>query len=222
MPNILIEGTYTHLPFTNAEGFKWAQERTALFDELVHDLRNAGLEIPVTQARSSSGVLMGLQDNCNSVAPGSILYGKPSLDDGIVDMRHFKPVLMSVRSNLIHVSPTAPDKTPGMFGRYAFQVSGPTGVAPFGRRDGNRAALPGQNAFMLVRGVRCPVLAVSSEHTVLDLSDVPDAQVGDEVFIIGRNGDSEVTLADRARWQNTGMNDILLMMSGRMPQIINR
>ena len=60
MPNVVLEGVYTHLPFTDAQGVKSAQERTMLFDELIADLRREGLEIPVTQARSSSGVLVGI------------------------------------------------------------------------------------------------------------------------------------------------------------------
>lgn len=222
MPKIAIEGIYTHLPFTDPEGLKWAQERTTRFDELIDDLRRGGLTVPVTQARSSSGVLLGIKDNCNSVAPGSILYGKPSLPDGFGDFSGFKPVLRAVRSNLIHVNLAAADRTPGLHGRYAFKVEGATGVLPFGRRDGNRAALPGEASFMIVKGAKAPILAVSSEHTVLDLSEVPDPKVGDEVLIIGADNGHEVTLADRARWQNTGMNDILLMLSGRMPRVIQR
>ena len=106
-----------------------------------------------------------------------------------------------------------------MFGRDAYQVTGSTGVLPFGRRDGNRAALSGHDAYMIVNGTKAPVLAVSSEHTVLDLSSVPDPQVGDEVTIIGTDDGLEVTLADRAKWQATGMNDILQMMSGRMRRV---
>jgi alanine racemase len=145
-----------------------------------------------------------------------MLYGKAPLPVDFVPFDGFRPVLLSVRSGLIHVGHTAAEKRPGMDGRYMGVVTGPTGVVPFGRRDGNRAALPGHDAFMIVNGAVAPVLAISSEHTVLDLSNVPDPRVGDEVIIIGSSGGHTITLADRARWQNTGLNDILMMMSGRM------
>jgi alanine racemase len=220
MPNVVVEGIYTHLPFTNADGAKWAQERTTLFDELIERLRKGGISAPVTQARSSSGILFGIKDNCNSVAPGSALYGKPFLAEGLVDFSGFKQVLASIRTKLIHVAPNAADKTPGMFGRFAHQVTGATGVVPFGRKDGHRAPRPGETSYMIVRGVKVPVLSVSSEQAILDLSSVLKPSVGDDVVILGREGDKEITLAELARWQGTGMNDILLMMRGRMPQII--
>ncbi|UXN57522.1 alanine racemase [Phyllobacterium zundukense] len=222
MQNIVIEGIYTHLPFSNAEGACWAQERTTLFDELIERLRKKGLSVPVTQARSSSGVLYGIKDKCNAVAPGSILYGKPSLADGVVDFSDFKSILVSIRSHLIHVSPDAADKTPGVFSRFAHQVTGATGVIPFGRKDGNRAPRPGQTACMIVKGVKVPVLSISSEQAVLDLSSVSDPKAGDEVIILGRSETEEITLADLARWQDTSMNDVLLMMRGRMPLLITK
>jgi alanine racemase len=222
MPNVVVEGIYTHLPFSDADGARWAQERTALFDALIDRLRRGGLSVPVTQARSSPGVIFGINDSCNSVAPGGALYGKPPLANDLADFSAFRPVLSAIRSRLIHISPDAADRTPGMFGRYAHRVTGATGVIPFGRKDGNDAARSGHTSFAIVKGVKAPVLAVSSEQSVLDLSNVPDPKLGDDVTILGRDGDLEVTLPDLARWRETGMNDVLLMMRGRMPQVIRQ
>ena len=98
MPNVAVEGIYTHLPFADADGARWAQERTALFDALIDRLRRGGLSIPVTQARSSPGVIFEINDSCNSVAPGGALYGKPPLADGLADFSAFRPVLSAIRS----------------------------------------------------------------------------------------------------------------------------
>ena len=219
LPRIVVEGLYTHLPFTDVEGAAWAQQRLEMFDRFVEDLRRDGLEIPVVQARSSAGILFGLTDRCNAVAPGGLLYGKSPLPAEMVDASAFRPVLKSVRSRLIHITYDAADRTPGLHGRYAFRVKGATGVVPFGRADGNRAALPGHSAYMLVKGMRAPVLGVSSEHAVLDLSDVPDPQIGEEVTILGESGGASISLLDLAAWQGTTGSDILLMLSGRMPRI---
>jgi alanine racemase len=220
-PNVIIEGIYTHLPFTDTEVARWAQDRTELFDDLIDRLRRKGLSVPVTQARSSSGILFGIRDRCNAVAPGSILYGKNSLPDEMVDFSNFRPLLSAVRTQLIHISPDAADRTPGVFGRYAGRVTGATGVIPFGRMDGHAAARTSQKSFVIVKGAKAPVLSVSTEHAVLDLSAVDDPKLGDEVTIIGRSGELEITLADLALWQDAGMNDALLMLRGRMPHLIS-
>lgn len=221
MPNVVIEGLYTHLPFTDAEGALWAQERTELFDGLVDRLRRKGLSAPVTQTRSSSGVLFGIRDRCNAVAPGSIIFGKPSLPEGMADASAFRLVLSAIRSRLIQVSPDAADRMPGLSARYAHRVIGATGVIPFGRKDGHPVARPGHTSFVIVKGAAAPVLSVSSEQAVVDLSAVSDPKVGDDVVILGRSGELKVTLADLARWQEVGMNDVLLAMRGRLPQIVH-
>ena len=219
LPNIALEGIYTHLPFGNAEERDWAQDRTDRFDAFVDDMRREGFPFPVTQARSSAGVLGGIRDRCNAVAPGGLLYGKSPLSPELGDPSVILPVLKSVRSRLIHVAPAAHDRTPGLHSRHAFRVSGATGVVPFGRADGNRAAVTGRAGHMLVGGIVAPVLGVSSEHAVIDLSAVPDPRVGDEVVILGQSGDRAITLGDLAEWQATSGSDILLMLSGRMPRI---
>lgn len=219
LPHIVLEGLYTHLPFGNADERDWAQARTNLFDDFVDELRREGMTIPVTQARSSAGILGGVRDRCNAVAPGGLLYGKSPLPADLAEYHPILPVLKSVRSRLIHVSPDAADRTPGLHGKHAFRVTGATGVVPFGRADGNRAASTGRAAHMLVAGRVAPVLGVSSEHAVLDLSDVPAPRVGDEVVILGTAANHAITLADLASWQATTGSDVLLMMSGRLPRV---
>ena len=60
-PGLEIAGLYTHLPFFDAAGCKWARERLAQFDALVAALARDGLEIPITQSRASAALLAGLQ-----------------------------------------------------------------------------------------------------------------------------------------------------------------
>jgi alanine racemase len=55
---------------------------------------------------------------------------------------------------------------------------------------------------------------------VVDLSQVTNPEIGEEVTILGENMGEIITLADLAKWQGTGMNDVLLMMNGRMPRVI--
>jgi alanine racemase len=205
------------LPVASPEEARWAQERTDRFDALIDRLRASGLSVPVTQARASSGLLFKITDRCNAVAPGRLLYAQPS---AAADVPGFRPVLAAIRSRLIQVSPDAADRTPGTSGRYADRVSSATGVIPLGRREGYQAARSGEAGFVVVKGAKAPVLSVSSEQTVVDLSLVTDPKVGDEVTILGRDGALDVTLADLARWQGASVDDVLLRMRGRFVQIV--
>ena len=65
--------------------------------------------------------------------------------------------------------------------------------------NGYRAARGGEPAAMLVRGRRCPVLGVSAEYTVVDVTAVPDAAVGDVVTVVGEDGGETIAVEDVAR-----------------------
>ncbi|MBR0820300.1 alanine racemase [Bradyrhizobium liaoningense] len=223
LPRVEVGGIYTHVPFGDEQGRAWAKERLGAFDTLVWELRASGHDIPVAQARASACILGGLDDHCNAVSPGGFLFGRSPLDAGLSTLeKELKPVLRSIRSRLIHISHRAADLNVTYPSRFAGRVSGPTGVVPFGRADGNRAPAAGQRAYMLIRGSRAEVLSVSSEHCVLDLSMVKDPVLGDEVFVIGESADDAISLSDVAAAQKTTGSDILLAVSGRMPRVFYR
>jgi len=78
----------------------------------------------------------------------------------------------------------------------------------------------GSGAHMLVAGVKAPILGVSLEHTMLDLSVVPHATIGQDVVVLGLDGHQRITLDDLARWQGVGVNDVLMSLNGRVPQVV--
>lgn len=216
-PSVNIDGLYTHMPFFDQEGCEWARERIARFDDLVGTLARDGLTIPFTQARASAAIVAGIEDSCTAVCPGGILYGNSPVK-GIGDASAFRPVMAGVRTRLIHISTDAGDPAPGYEGIYADRVEGATGVVPFGRNDGNRAVAAGHSCYMLVGGVKAPVVGVSLEHSVLDLSAINAPRIGDEVIVLGGSGPDAITLAHIAAWWGVGENDVLMAFNARMTQ----
>jgi alanine racemase len=214
IPNLEIGGLYTHLPFSDDTGRDWARDGIAKFDDLVARLAIAGLTIPVTQARASAALLAGIEDSCTAVSPGAFLYGLSPLVPGIADTLVLRPVMTRIQTRLIQVSPGASQYGGGC----RKSRNGATGVVPFGRVDGNRAPADGAGAFMLVGNAKAPVLSVSLEHAVLDISAVPNPVVGDAVIVMGHHGDRGIALEDIARWQGVGVNDVLMSFNDRIVQ----
>jgi alanine racemase len=218
LPNILIEGVYTHLPFFDAAGRDWARDRLAVFDGFVADLAEAGLEISVTQAISSSGIAGGLTDGCNAVAPGSLLYGLAPVAPEVGDMSGFQPVLRAIGTRLIHATRRAADRPSGEDAEYLRQGVTATGIVPLGMNEGYRAAAPGHAAAMLMRGRRVPVLRVCLENTVLDLSSVDEPRPGEKVVALGRDEGEEITVEEMAEWGAVSPLGVLISLDGRLPR----
>ena len=213
LPNVRVEGVYTHLSFFDEAEREWARGRLLHFDRLLRELEAAGIDVPVSQALASSCLLAGLASQGNAVCPGHLLYGVPSVAPDVADTSSFRPVLRSITSRLIHAGPPKA----GMRGLAEPDTPRRIGVIPLGLADGYRPPLAGRTAYALVAGERVPIRGVSLEHITLDLSARPDAGVGDEVVLLGQSDGASITLADLADWQGTRMHLVLMAFDRRLP-----
>lgn len=209
---VAIEGIYTHLPFATAEGEKWAREALHLFGELLDVIRQDGVEIPVTQALSSPGISAGLPNPCNAVCPGRLLYGlAPSVGDAA--QWGLEPALRRIVTEIVHIGRHREGSRIGAGGSIPLSAETLVGVVPFGHANGYR--LPAyETLHVLHRGQRRQVLGVSLEHTTINLDGGP-AEIGDEVILLGRSGEQELTTADIADAYATSPLELLVSLSGR-------
>lgn len=216
LPNVAIEGIYTHLPFGDAAGRDWALARAAEFTALLTRLEKVGVRPAVTQVWASSGLLCELPDACNAVCIGHLLYGLSPVGDEAVSARDLQPVITAIKTRLIHVAHHAAGRDLAIGGRYGMKNARVTGVVPLGLGDGMRNAAAGQAMSVIVNGRRAPVQGVSLEHTTLDLTDIGSAQVGDEVVIVGTAGGIANSFKDLARWFGCGELEAAMSFSGRL------
>ena len=74
--------------------------------------------------------------------------------------------------------------------------------------------------MMLIRGKRAPILGrVCMDQTMVDVTEIPDAAVGDEVVLLGRQGDEEINAEEIARWADTISYEVLLSIAPRVPRL---
>ena len=217
MPGLEVHGLYTHLPFGDAQGCDWAQQRLAAFDALLAGLEERGLAPPVTQARASACVAAGLTDRANAVCVGHLLYGlSPFSDASVADLSAYRPVLTEVGSRLIQVSQHPQGSDIAIGGSYGIRYGRRTGVAPIGVAQGLVRPVPGSRPQALICGRRAPILAVSLEHLVVDLANVEAAAVGDVVRLLGGEGDAAIGLDELAAWFGMTALDTVMALSGRL------
>ena len=217
LPGLEVQGLYTHLPFGDAHGRDWAAQRLAAFDALLSRLDQRGLKPPVTQARASACVAADLADRANAVCVGHLLYGlSPFADASLADLSAYRPVLSEVGSRLIQVSDHPQGSDIAIGGTYGLRHGRRTGVAPIGVAQGLVRPVPDSRPQALVRGRRAPILAVSLEHLVLDLTEIDGAAVGDAVRLLGGEGDAAIGLDELAAWFGITPLDAVMALSGRL------
>jgi len=74
--------------------------------------------------------------------------------------------------------------------------------------------------MMLIRGKRAPILGrVCMDQTMVDVTDIPDAAVGDEVVLLGKQGNNEIDAEELARWADTISYEVLLSIAPRVTRL---
>jgi len=218
LPRLRLAGLCGH-PHAPDEGDPaYAEWQLGRFTSVVDELEARGVRVPVRLLAASPFVLRFPQTYLNAVDPGRMLYGITF--PGETPPPDLRPTLRSLTSRVISLKELTPRER---FAEMApFPVTAPLrlGVIPMGSADGLLWLHAGH---VLVRGQAAPILgAPSLEHTRIDLSRVPDARVGDEVVIIGRQGDAEITAAQVAARHGIGLHHIATTVGPRVARIYRR
>ena len=185
------------------------------FTAVVDELETRGVRVPVRLLAATPFVLRFPHTYLNAVDPGRMLYGITF--PGETPPVPLRPTLRALTTRLISVKDLVPRER---FAEHApFPVTAPMrlGVVPMGSADGLRSLHAGH---VLVRGHAALILgAPSLEHTRIDLSAVPDARIGDEVVIIGRQGQREITPADVASRHGLGLHHVATSVGPRVTRV---
>jgi alanine racemase len=217
LPGLKVVGIMTHfasadgsdLAFTENQVKDFYSLRTALNDDLPEDV--------LTHTHNSAATVR-LAPHCNSlVRIGAACYGVRTSQE-FSNPPELKPV-MSVKTRVAQVRTVPAGWTIGYGGLFTTQRDSLIASLPIGFGEGYPRSLFNKGV-VLIHGHRCPVVGrVSLNITTVDVTDVPEkVNWGDEVVLVGRQGNQEITfeeLADKFQSVHTEIN----LMAGFMNQI---
>lgn len=214
---LAVVGAYAHLHLPDPVAMRaHALHQFAMFRSGVHAVREAGLELNIRMVSGTAAVMGFPVMDLDAVDPGRALFGLGF--PGTTRSLALRPAVRRWTSRLLLVKDVVPDDVAPFVAPFDLTKRMKIGVAPFGWGDGMPRPLH-PDARVLVRGRRVPLLPPSHfEHMRVDLSDVPDARFGDEVVLLGRQGDASVSLEEIAGW---AAKDVLHFV-GTLPRHIER
>jgi len=215
-PNLILEGIFTHLS-SGEQINDYSREQGRLFLDLLKKLRREGLTFPIRHMANSGGILNYPAFHFDLVRPGLMTYGiYPSRDTQ--DRARLEPV-MSFKTRVALVKKFPRGYSIG-YGR-SYVTNRPTLIAtiPVGYGDGYGVILSNRGEA-LIRGKRAPVVGrISMDMCTIDVSHIPDCQVGDVVTLMGKDGLEEITANDIAARVSTISYEILCMLGKRAPRV---
>lgn len=210
-----LDAIYTHFANAGDAGDDFTARQSARFDTLVATLKEAGITAPIHHRANSAATMLGAYLPGEYVRVGLSLYGAEPLDAG--DSR-LEPV-MRWRTAIMRLKELPAGHSVG-YGM-TFHTSRPSRVAtlPVGYADGYSRLLSNRGE-VLIGGRRAPVVGrVSMDLVTVDVTDLPEAAVGDEVVLLGRQGDEEIAAEEIAAKIGTISYEVLCGVSARVPRV---
>ena len=214
LPSVRIDGVMTHLSSADSDA-AFTRLQLDRFDAAVRLVRAAGHSPRFIHAANSAGTYAFAEARHNLVRVGLALYGvAPAAGHG-EDLRpalRLRTEVLALR-DLPEGSPVGYDRT------FVTQRASRVATVPIGYGDGLLRAASNRGA-MLVRGQRCPIVGrISMDLTTLDVTDLPECEVGDEVIVIGSQGEQEIGAPELARACDTIAYEVLTNISPRVPRV---
>jgi alanine racemase len=214
-PNITIHSVSTHMPVSN-EDAEYTRNQLARFGKIVRQLRS---EVPgdyKAHVLQSAGTLGFNQEPFEIVRAGIMLYGISPLPEF---QKVLRPVMTwKTRLGLIRDMPKGSSIS---YGRtYITPRRMRVATLTAGYADGYPRHLSNRDAAVLVRGQRCPLLGrVTMDLMMIDVSNIDDAQVGDEVVLMGGQADEEIACVELAEKADTITWEIMTRIGARVGRV---
>jgi alanine racemase len=217
LPGLALEGIFTHFSVADDDP-AYTQWQLNRFHQVLEALEQEGVEFPLVHAANSAAILTLPPSHFTMVRLGIAMYGlDPSSQ--VRCPPDFRPAL-AFRTQVAQVK-TLP---PGSYVSYGntYQTVGEQRIAviPVGYADGFRRA-PRHWGEVLVRGQRAPIVGrVCMDQTMIDVTAIPGVRQGDEVVLIGEQGQERITAEDVAERLGTINYEVVSEILARVPRVV--
>lgn len=215
LPNLKIHSISTHLPVSN-EDEKYTREELASFARLIGQFRREVLGDYKIHTLPSAGVLAYPDPGSDFVRPGIMLYG-------VSPLAGFQNILRPAMTWKTRIG-LVRDMSAGSSISYGRTFITPkmmkVATLTAGYADGYPRHVSNRDVAVLVRGQRCPLLGrVTMDLMMVDVSAVDGVETGDEVVLMGRQGDAEISCAELAERANTITWEITTRVGQRVRRV---
>ncbi len=217
---LYLSGLCTHLYDADGADAAPTEEQLRRLTHTLSDLQAQGVRPGIVHVANTAGAVRFADARYDLVRAGIGMFG---VAPGHTSLATLWPV-MTLRTKIIALRQLPTGETVSYGGRS--RVNRPTLCAtlPVGYADGYTRRMS-DAAFVLCGGRRCKVFApITMDMTMVDVSDVPDAKIGDDVVLLGSqtgpDGSSDrITLDEMAGWADTIPWEVCTVVSKRVPRI---
>lgn len=220
LAHLRVEGIMSHFSVAESAGTEdrsFTGEQLRRFQSCLDQARQAGLSPRYVHLANSAATALWGEARFNLVRPGLMLYGEypaPCLREAI----NLHPVLRW-KTQVLSLKKVPAGDTVSYGRTFCCGCESRIATIPAGYADGYSRSLSNRGE-VLVRGRRVRVAGVvCMDLTMIDVTDVPEVEPGEEVVLLGKQGTEEITASEMARWMGTIPYEVLCGIGKRVPRV---
>lgn len=213
LPHVALTGCFTHMATADEDDAAGTRAQLARFTALCDAIAAVHPGKIIRHAANTACIFRYPQAHFDMVRGGIALYGYSP----VPEVTTLRPA-MRWMARAVYVKTIRPGDRVSYGG--LFEAARPTRVmtVPVGYADGYRRGLTGKGC-VLVRGRRAPILGrVCMDQIMVDVTDIPQAQAGDEVVLLGAQGEDRIDAQEMAGWLDTISYEVICSPSKRVPR----
>lgn len=215
LPGIIIEGIFTHLAAADSD-YEFTMEQIRKFQSVIDELKRDNINIKYKHAANSTAILRYSDAHFNLARPGISLYGLAPFAgaEREIDLKQ----VMQLKTKIVFIK-RVKKGTSVSYGRtWRAKRDSIIGTLPIGYADGYNRLLSNRGE-VLIRGKRIPIVGrVCMDMCMVDITSLPDVKVGEEVVLIGSQGEEKITADEIAKLIGTISYEVVCGISKRVPR----
>lgn len=217
LKNLYWEGIYTHFSHSDEGDWVTTEKQFRLYKETVKQLEEEDYRFQMKHVGASTIAIERKDMHLDMVRPGIALFGyqpSPRQKDRI----ELKPVL-SLKTRIIQLHDLPEETKIGYGGMYTTKGNEKIAILPIGHGDGYKRRLS-NNGYVLVKGKFAKIIGtIALDQTFVNVTNIPNVEVGDEVILIGSQGENQITARDIANWIDSNVDEVLASLMERVKRI---
>lgn len=218
LPNITIDGIYTHFASADEEDKTSARKQLSRFLTFADKLEKEGIHIPVKHVSNSASIIDLPESNLDMVRSGIITYGMYPSDKVNKNRLMLQPALTLI-SNVVYVKSVEAGTGISYNSTYITEHDSVIATIPVGYGDGYPRQLSSKGR-VLIHGKSAPIVGrVCMDQFMVDVTDIPDVKEGDKVTLIGQNGDESISIEEVANLAGSFNYELVCDIGKRVPRV---
>lgn len=221
LPGIAVEGCFTHFARMDEADKTWANRQLKQYLDFVGRLEDEGVVIPVRHVSNSAGIIDMPEANLDMVRDGISVYGLYPSEEVQKERVILRPAMeLKAYVSFVKTLPAGAQISYG--GTYTTTRETRVATIPVGYADGYPRSLSGRG-HVLIHGRSAPILGrVCMDQFMVDVTDVPNVVQGDEVTLVGRDGDSFISTEEVADMSYSFNYEFVCDVGKRVPRVYYR